>query len=146
MPAVQHFVQALQERDRFQIFAAAERVRNPFAGLARIIEVEHGSHGIHAQAVDVIFVQPEKRVREQKILHFVAAVVEDQRAPVGMRALARIGVLVEMRAVEESPGRARRAGNAPESNRGSRRCPSWWQRSTKYMKSAGEPKRLVTAK
>ena len=33
-------------------------------------------------------------------MHFVAAVVEDQRAPVGMLAQARIGVLVEMRAVE----------------------------------------------
>jgi hypothetical protein len=35
-------------------------------------------------------------------LDFVAAVVVDERAPVGMRALARIGMLVEMRAVELS--------------------------------------------
>ena len=48
----------------------------------------------------MVFVQPEQRVREQEIPHFVAPVVEDQRAPVRMRALARIGVLVKMRAVE----------------------------------------------
>ena len=33
-------------------------------------------------------------------MDFVAAVVVDERAPIGMRALARVGVFVEMRAVE----------------------------------------------
>ncbi len=91
----------LRKRNRFQILAPAEVVGNPFARLPRVIEIEHRGDRVHAQAVEVILVDPEERVREQKILHFVAAVVEDQRAPVGMRALARIGVLVEMRAVEE---------------------------------------------
>ena len=100
MPRVQDFVQALEERDGGQIFAPAELVGNPFAGRARIVEIEHGGDGVHAQAVDVILVDPEKRVGDQEILHFVAPVVEDQRAPIGMRALARVGVLVEMRAVE----------------------------------------------
>ena len=47
-----------------------------------------------------ILLQPEQRVRNQERAHFVAAVVEDQRAPVAMLALARVGVLVERRAVE----------------------------------------------
>ena len=101
MLRVQHFVQVLEEADRFEIFAAAEAVWNPFARLARVIEIEHGRDRVHAQAVEVIFVDPEQRVRNQKILHFVAAVVEDERAPVRMRAFARIGVLVKMRAIEE---------------------------------------------
>ena len=48
----------------------------------------------------MIFVHPEKRVGDQEILHFGAAVIENQRAPIGLRALTRIGVLVKMRAIE----------------------------------------------
>ena len=73
---------------------------NPFAVLARIIEIEHRGDGVHAQAVDVIFVEPEHRTRHQEAADFGAAIVEDVSLPVGMKSLARIGVLVEMRAVE----------------------------------------------
>ena len=48
-----------------------------------------------------IFVEPEEGVGDEEVLNFVAAVVVDQRAPVGMRALPRIFMFVEMRAVEE---------------------------------------------
>ena len=44
--------------------------------------------------------QPVERVAQQKRPHLVAAVVEDQRAPVPVLALPRVGVLVERRAVE----------------------------------------------
>ena len=86
MADVQNFVEPLQEGDGFQILAPAERVGNPFAGLARIVQIEHRSDRIHAQAVNVVFAHPEQRIGEQEILHFVAAVIEDQRSPVGMRA------------------------------------------------------------
>ena len=48
----------------------------------------------------MVLAQPVERVREQEVAHLVAAEVEDQRAPVGMRAAARILVLVERRPVE----------------------------------------------
>src|SRR6266404_7148729 len=44
-------VETAQEVDRFQVLAAAELVRNPFTLLARVVEIEHGSDGVHAQAV-----------------------------------------------------------------------------------------------
>ena len=44
--------------------------------------------------------QPVERVREQEVAHLVAAEVEDQRAPVGMGAAARVLVLVQRRPVE----------------------------------------------
>src|SRR5206468_12010341 len=44
--------------------------------------------------------EPEQRVAEQKCPDLVAAVVEDQRAPVLVFALPRIRVLVQRRAVE----------------------------------------------
>ena len=73
-------------------------IHSPF--FARVIEIEHGRHGIHAQAVDVILLQPEQRVRDQELADFVAAEVEDERAPVEVLALARIGMFVERRAIE----------------------------------------------
>ena len=44
--------------------------------------------------------QPEERVGDEEVAHLGAAVVEDERAPVGVRAAARILVLVERGAVE----------------------------------------------
>ena len=97
---VTNFVEAFQEIDGVEIFAAAVNVRDPLAGFPRIIEIKHRSHGVHAQAVDVIFVEPEKRVADKKIAHFVAAEVENERAPILLFALARVHVLVEIGAVE----------------------------------------------
>ena len=100
MTRVHDFVQSLQECNRREILASAKFVGDPFAFAPRIIEVQHGRHGIHAQTVDVILVDPEECIGDQEILDFVAAVVEDQGAPVRMTALARVGMLVQMRAVE----------------------------------------------
>src|SRR5262249_17232044 len=60
----------------------------------------HRGHGIHAQTVDVILVQPEERVAYKKIAHFISAIVENERAPILVLALARVLVLVEMGPVE----------------------------------------------
>ena len=100
MLAVRQRVELLQELDRVEVLAAAVPVRNPLARRARVVEVEHRRHGVHAQAVDVVLLEPEERVRQQEVADLVAAVVEDERAPVLVLALPRIGVLVERRAVE----------------------------------------------
>ena len=68
--------------------------------LARVVEVEHRGDRVDAKAVDVILVQPEQRVREQEAPHLVAPVVEDQRPPVLVLPLPRVGVLVQRGAVE----------------------------------------------
>jgi hypothetical protein len=44
--------------------------------------------------------QPVERAREQEVRDFGAAEIERERAPLDVEALARIGVLVEARAVE----------------------------------------------
>ncbi len=93
-------VQLAQEVDGVEVLAAAEPVRHPLPFRARVVEVEHRRDRVDAQAVDVELLEPEERVGEQEVPHFVAAVVEDERAPVAVLALARIGVLVERRAVE----------------------------------------------
>ena len=100
MFGVRERVQAAEERDRVEVLAAAVAVGNPFAVPARVVEIQHRRHRVDAQPVDVILLEPEERVRQQEIAHFVAAVVEDERAPFLMLTLPRILVLVERRAVE----------------------------------------------
>src|SRR6266852_9662732 len=98
--AVGDFVHALEEIDGVEIFAAAKLIGDPLAGLAGVVEIEHGGDGVDAEAVDVILVEPKEGVGNQIILDFVAAVIVDESAPVGMRALARVRVFVEMGAIK----------------------------------------------
>src|SRR5207248_3093374 len=86
--------------DRVKILAAAVNVRYPLPRLTRVIEVKHRGHGVHAQTVDVIFVEPEKRVPDWKIAHLVESIIKNERAPILVLALTRIHVLVEIGAIE----------------------------------------------
>ena len=97
-------IKLFQEFHRFQVLPAAVFVGQPLAGLARIIQVEHGSDGIHAQAVNMKSVAPEKGVGQEEIADLVTAVIENQRAPILVRAFARVFVLVESGAVEARQG------------------------------------------
>ena len=98
--AVHRFVEPAQEGDGLQVLVAAVWVGDPFAGAPRVVEVQHRRDGVHAQAVDVVPVEPEQRRREQEARDLAAPVVEDPRVPLGVEALARVGVLVQVRAVE----------------------------------------------
>src|SRR5947209_1271764 len=100
MSAVHDLVHAAEERDGAEVLAAAELVRHPLARLARVVEVERRRDGVDPETVGVIAVEPEERAVEQEVRDLVAAVVEDERAPVGMLALPRVGMLVEVGAVE----------------------------------------------
>ena len=104
--------------DRFEIFSAAKLVRHPLAFLARVIEVEHRSHGIDAQAVEVIALEPRERISDQETADFIAAVVKNQRAPIHVGTLAGIRVFVEMRAVKFREGKtvAGKMGGHPVEN------------------------------
>ncbi len=93
-------VELLDEGDRFQVFAPAELIGNPLAVLAAVVEVEHRGDRIDPQPIDVILVEPEQGIGHQEIAHFVASIVEDQGSPVGMLSLPRVGMLVQVRAVE----------------------------------------------
>ncbi len=109
------FIHALDEVDGLEIFAAAELIGNPFARLARVVEIEHRGDSVNAKAVNVVFVEPEQGVGNEIVLNFVAAVVVDERAPIGVRTLARVGVFVEVRAIElgEAVGVAREVRGSP---------------------------------
>ena len=93
-------LQLADEVDGLEVLAAAEAVRHPLPFLARVVEIEHRGHRVHAQAVGVVLVEPEQRVREEEVADLVAPVVEDERAPFAVLADARVLVFVERRAVE----------------------------------------------
>ena len=99
-PAVHDRVHLLQEGDRLEVLPAAELVRHPLAFLPRVVEVEHRRDRVDPQAVDVELLDPVQGVGEQEVAHLVAAEVEHERAPVGVLALAGVGVLVQRGAVE----------------------------------------------
>lgn len=89
-----------QEVHRFEIFPAAEAVGHPFAGLSAVVAVEHGSDRVDAQPIYVEMLQPVDRRRDEEPGHFAPAEIVDQRVPVLMEALARVGMLIERGAVE----------------------------------------------
>src|SRR5262249_3391882 len=90
------------EVNGFEVLATAELIGNPLARFARVIEIKHRSDGVYAQAVNVEALAPEERVGEEEIDDFVAAIIEDQGAPVLVGAFAWILVLEEGGAVEAS--------------------------------------------
>ena len=98
--AVDVLVEPAQEGDRLEVLPAPVGVRHPLARLARVVEVQHRGHRVHPQAVGVEDVEPEHRARQQEAADLVAPVVEDEAVPVGVVALAAVGVLVEVRPVE----------------------------------------------
>ena len=67
---------------------------------AAVVAIEHRGDGIDAQPVDVEMLQPVERAGDQKALHLAAAEIVDAGVPVVVKAFARIGMLVERRAVE----------------------------------------------
>jgi len=91
---------ALQEADGFEVLAPAMLVGDPLAFLARVVEVKHGGDRIHPQPVDVIALQPEQGIVQQKAGDLAAAEIVDRRVPVGVIALPRVGMFVKCGAVK----------------------------------------------
>ena len=89
-------VEASEKSDGLQVFPAPVSVWNPLPFLAAVIQVQHGGHGVHPQAVGMVPVQPAQGTAQQIALHFGAPVIEDQAAPVRMDPLAGVGVFEEI--------------------------------------------------
>ncbi len=96
------FVEGAQEGDGPQVFVATVIIGDPLPGLAAVIVVEHGGDGIDAQAVQVVFLDPEQGIGHQEIGDFGATEVVDQGIPILVIALPGIVVFKEGGAVEAS--------------------------------------------
>ena len=93
-------VQLLEEGDGLEVLLAAVDVLLPLAVAAVVVQVQHGRHRVHPQAVDVVLLQPVQSAGDQEALHFVHAEVEDHGAPFLVLAAAGVGVLIAGLAVE----------------------------------------------
>jgi hypothetical protein len=56
-----------QEIDRLQIFAAAVPVRQPIAGIATVIQIQHRRHRVDAQTVDMEAIHPKSALATRKL-------------------------------------------------------------------------------
>ena len=83
----------LEKFDGIQIFIAAIFVGHPLSILLAIIKVQHRSHSVHAQSVDMILLDPVDRAVDQEILDLIFSGVKNLRAPIRMLSLLRVGVL-----------------------------------------------------
>src|SRR5262249_20923751 len=77
-------------------------IRYPLTLLSGVIQIQHGGDRVDTQAVSMVDVEPEQRTAEQEALHLLPPIVEHEGVPIRMDALARVSVLVEVRAVEEA--------------------------------------------
>ncbi len=93
-----------EEVDGLKVLAAAVDVWVPLAGLAAVVEVQHRGYRVHAQRVDVVFVEPEAGVRHEEVADLVAAEIEYVGAPVRVLSAGRIRILVQRGSVEAAQG------------------------------------------
>ena len=99
---IAHSIEMPHEADGLQVLATSVVVRHPFTGLTGVVEVEHRGHGIDAEAIDVIFLDPKESIGDEEVLHLIPTVIEDQRAPVLMLALTWVSMFKERRSIELS--------------------------------------------
>ena len=93
-------VHVLEEGHRVQVDIAAVLVGSPLAAPASVIQVEHGGHRVHPDAVHVELFQPVDHVGDQEGAHLIPAVIKDPGAPVRMLPAEGIGGLVAVPAVK----------------------------------------------
>ena len=89
-----------QKLHRLQIDISAVLIGPPLAAPAAIIQVEHGGHRVHPDAVDMELIQPVHHIGDQEGAHLIPAVVEDAGTPIGVLPAQGIGGLVAIAAVE----------------------------------------------
>src|SRR5262249_43690005 len=82
------------------VFMPSKLIGNPFSFFSSIIEIEHRGDGIHSQAVDMVAIQPIECAVEKEVSDLNAIVIEDAAVPVRMVAEPRVGMIVEVCAVE----------------------------------------------
>ena len=100
MPREHGLIELPQKCDCFEILSAAVCVGTPFAVAAVIVEIEHRGDCIHAQSVDMKFIEPPACRGDQERDNLRSAVIEDSGAPALVLTLERIGIFIEARAVE----------------------------------------------
>ena len=88
-------IEMFQKFNGFQILLAAINIRAPFTILSSIVQIEHRSHRIHTQSVNVILFNPIQCIGNEEVADFLTSVIKDQCSPVRMFASLRIRIFIE---------------------------------------------------
>ena len=104
--------------NRFQIFIVPIFICYPLAVLFSIIQIQHGSHGIHPEAVYMVMLHPHQRAAYQEVFHLVLAIVKNLGAPVRMLAFFRVCIFIQAGSVKlcKAMGIPREMGGYPVQN------------------------------
>src|SRR5260221_11192469 len=93
-------MEATQQVDGVEIFASAVFIRDPATFGSAVIEVQDGSDGIHAQAVDAVAIEPEHSAAQQEVCDLGAPVIVDEGVPIEVAPLLRVFMLIQRRPIE----------------------------------------------
>ena len=117
-PLLDHAVDVLQKFHGLQVLVAAIDIGYPLSIVLSVVEIQHRSHRIHADAIRMILFDPVQGVGDQIVTHFRPSVIVDESAPVGVEPLSGILMLVQACPVErgQSPGIPREMGRNPVQN------------------------------
>ena len=74
-------VQLLDEIHRLEIACIPILIGLPVTFLARVVEIEHISHSIDAQAINMELLEPEKRIGYQEALHLRTPIIKIRGTP-----------------------------------------------------------------
>ena len=95
-------VQVLKELDGFQVLVASVFVGDPLAFLASVVQVQHGCHRVHPEAVYVVLLHPIERIADEEVLDLIFTVIKYLGAPVRMLPLPGIPIFKKGFAVKVS--------------------------------------------
>ncbi len=90
----------LEKFNCLQILVTAKLIRQPLTVLLAVVQIQHGSHRIHADTVHMELLQPEQRIGDQEILYLQLAVVEDLGTPIRMLPAPWVRMLIDTSAVK----------------------------------------------
>ena len=97
---VNDLIEFFDKGNGFDVVAAALLIRLPLTFRARIVQVQHGGHRVHAQTIQMVVFEPEQGVVDEKSGHFAATKVINRRIPIGMKTATAIRVFVQRCTVE----------------------------------------------
>ena len=132
-------VELAQEVDGLEVLPAPDGVGQPLALLARVVEVDHGRHGVDPQAVGVVGGKPVLGRGGEEAAHLVAPVVEDEALPVRMEARAAGSACSYKWVPSKRPRAKSSAGKCEGTQSRMTPMPAQCRRSMSAMRSCGSP-------
>ena len=93
-------VELFEKGDCFQVVTVSVNIGIPFTGFSAVVEVEHRSHGVNANTVNVVASDPIIGAGNEEALHLGSANVKSPRSPALVLDSVGGAVFIKGRAVK----------------------------------------------